>query len=115
MCTYSTNEKKKRKKKRLDTDPPRQRRTQWLAGSVSVMRVRHFLIELRRGRGHCRSPDVDVDLEAAMRIIKTSNKRFRNAVPDGCKRRPALDCRRGQTRPLRTRPATVGARESVDR
>ena len=46
----------------MDADPPRQRRTRWLVGSASVKKVRHFLIELRRGRGECRKPDVEVRL-----------------------------------------------------
>ena len=40
------------------------------------MRDRHFLIELRRGRGQCRKPTFDVGLETAMRVNKMSNAGF---------------------------------------
>ena len=46
----------------MDADPPRQRRTRRLVGSASVRKVRNFLIELRRGRGHRCSADVDVSV-----------------------------------------------------
>ena len=52
-----------------------------MAGRVRVCSEGpHFLIEVRRGGGERRKPTLDVDLEAAMRINKTSNADFRLKV-----------------------------------
>ena len=90
-----------------------------MAGRVRVCNEGpHFLIEVRRGRGESRKPTFDVDLEAAMRINKTSNAGIRlkvkiltSGVPQegqecspqmDANEGPPRDCRRGQTRPPRT-------------
>ena len=71
--------------------------TNSMAGRVRVGNEGpHFLIEVRRGRSESRKLTFDIDLDTD---LWRAARGIGMQSPDGCKRRPQRDCRRGQTRP----------------